>query len=62
MNPFFEEESNQAEAVRKAKAKERFWRMVFAGGGLTYPDLCGMDLAEFYEAEAARLLWQTEWK
>ena len=35
--------------------------MVFVGNGLSYQDLMRMDLSEFFEAEAARVLWQGEW-
>jgi hypothetical protein len=35
--------------------------MVFCMGGVSYIELKGMDLAEFAEAEQARLLWQTVW-
>ncbi len=35
--------------------------MTFDMGGTSYTELKGMDLAEFAEAEQARLLWQTVW-
>ena len=35
--------------------------MTFDMGGISYTELKGMDLAEFAEAEQARLLWQTVW-
>ena len=35
--------------------------MVFCMGGVSYTELKEMDLAEFDEAEKARLLWQTVW-
>lgn len=36
--------------------------MTFCMGGISYTELKEMDLAEFAEAEQARLLWQTVWK
>lgn len=36
--------------------------MVYAGTGLTYSDLRGMDLADFREAVEAKILYNTEWK
>lgn len=35
--------------------------MTFDMGGIGYTELKGMDLAEFAEAEQARILWQTVW-
>lgn len=35
--------------------------MTFCMGGINYTELKGMDLAEFAEAEQARLLWQDVW-
>ena len=35
--------------------------MVFCMGGISYTELKEMDLAEFAEAEQARILWQTVW-
>ena len=52
---------NPAEARKRAQRKERFWRMVFCMEGVSYTELNGMDLAEFAEAEQARILWQTVW-
>ncbi len=30
-----------------------FWEMVYSGQGISYTELKGMDLAEFYEAREA---------
>lgn len=56
-----ESEFSPAEAKKRAKRKERFWRLVFSMGGVSYTELSQMDLYDFAEAEQARLLWQGEW-
>ena len=58
---FLAKEVNPKDAEKRAKKNERFWRMVFSMGGISYTELRGMDLFEFSEAEQARLLWQNEW-
>ncbi len=35
--------------------------MTFRMGGISYTELKAMDLAEFAEAEQARILWQDVW-
>ncbi len=35
--------------------------MTFCMGGISYTELKAMDLAEFAEAEQARILWQDVW-
>lgn len=52
---------NPAEARKRAQRNERFWRMTFCMGGISYAELHAMDLYEFAEAEQARLLWQDVW-
>ena len=54
-------ENSPQEAKKRAQRKERFWRLVFCMGGVSYSELQAMDLYEFNEAEQARLLWQTKW-
>jgi len=54
-------ESDPAAAQKRARLNERFWRMTFCMGGISYSELKGMDLYEFAEAEQARLLWQDVW-
>ena len=54
-------EASRAEALRRARRNERFWRMVFAQGGVNFAELKAMDLEAFMEAEQARLLWQDKW-
>ena len=54
-------EENPAEAKKRAQRNERFWRMTFCMGGISYTELKAMDIAEFMEAEQARILWQNEW-
>ncbi len=54
-------ESSPTEAKKRALAKERFWRLVFSMGGVSYTELAAMDLYDFNEVEQARLLWQNTW-
>jgi hypothetical protein len=54
-------EQNPKAAEKRARRNERFWRMTFCMGGISYTELKEMDLFEFTEAEQARLLWQNEW-
>ena len=60
-NPFLANELNRKAAKSRARKNERFWRLVFCMGGVTYSELKEMDLYEFSETEQARLLWQDEW-
>lgn len=32
-----------------------FWELVYSGAGISYTELKGMDLAEFYEAMEAKI-------
>lgn len=52
---------SRSAARKRAQRNERFWRMTFCMGGISYTELKAMDLAEFAEAEQARLLWQNVW-
>ena len=54
-------EADPAAARTRARLNERFWRMVFCRGGISYSELKAMDIYEFMEAEQARILWQTDW-
>ena len=54
-------EKDPAAARKRARLNERFWRMVFCMGGISYSELKEMDLYEFAEAEQARILWQNDW-
>ena len=54
-------EANPTEAEKRARRNERFWRMTFCMGGISYSELKAMDIYEFMEAEQARILWQTDW-
>ena len=60
---YFDEQDdlNRKAAKSRARKNERFWRLVFCMGGVTYSELKEMDLYEFSETEQARLLWQDEW-
>ncbi|MBP3537929.1 MAG: hypothetical protein J6J93_10395 [Muribaculaceae bacterium] len=54
-------EINPKAAEKRAIVHERFWRLTFCMGGISYSELKEMDLFEFAEAEQARLLWQDKW-
>ena len=38
-----------------------FWSMVYASRGVSYTELKSMDLAEFWQAVEAKILYQDEW-
>ena len=58
---FLQSEINPKAAEKRARKKERFWRLVFCMGGLNYTELKTIDIYEFAEAEQACSLWQNEW-
>ena len=58
---FLAKEANPNDAKKRAEKNERFWRLTFCMGGVSYTELKQMDLYEFHEAEQARLLWQDKW-
>lgn len=54
MNPFLGKESDIGCAAARARKRIGFWEMVYSGQGISYTELKGMDLAEFYEAREAK--------
>lgn len=54
MNPFLGKESDIGRAAARARKRIGFWEMVYSGQGISYTELKGMDLAEFYEAREAK--------
>lgn len=55
MNPFLGRESDIGRAAARARMRMGFWEMVYSGQGVSYTELKGMDLAEFYEAREAKI-------
>ncbi len=61
-SPFFAEENDPSVARRRAERNKDFWSLLYSGAGLSYADLCHMDLAEYAEAVEARVLYIEEIK